>query len=219
MTAAQQPPTASRRPSPKEVQPLMISCQQAHTALLKLGKRPKKLEEPQVMPTSQAHQEDSVSSPTSPSAQQIQLTWLIVEECNMTSTGSSSSTVTGTSPMHTICWPMKPIMGGLVQIKSDTFAPNSDWTDLKSSTAEPSSFCEQNKGLDINFSNEKGDLFSFQCKLLHHLQDMGMDSIMYLKDLGDPTKMVNLLMDHTQFTQAYVKTAIEEQHKVYDSYE
>ena len=40
----------------------------------------------------------------------------------------------------------------------------------------------------------------------------------YLKDLGDPTKMVNLLTDHTQFTQAYVKTAVEEQHKLYDYY-
>ena len=41
---------------------------------------------------------------------------------------------------------------------------------------------------------------------------------MYLNDLGDPTKMVNLIMDHTQFTQAYVKTAIKEQHKLYDFY-
>ena len=50
-TTTQQLPTISRRPSPREVQPLMISCQQAHTALLKLQKRPKKLEEPQVNPT------------------------------------------------------------------------------------------------------------------------------------------------------------------------
>ena len=41
---------------------------------------------------------------------------------------------------------------------------------------------------------------------------------MYLKDLGDPTKMVNLLTDHTQSTQAYVKTAIKEQWKLYSSY-
>ena len=31
--------------------------------------------------------------------------------------------------------------------------------------------------------------------------------------------MVNLLTDHTWFTQAYVKTAIKEQHKMYDSYD
>ena len=31
--------------------------------------------------------------------------------------------------------------------------------------------------------------------------------------------MVNLLTDHTQFTQAYVKTAINEQHKLYNSYD
>ena len=61
----------------------------------------------------------------------------------MKSDGSGSTTATGPSPMCTIFWPMKPIMGGLVQIKSDTFAawmagtPNSNWTDLEISTAEP----------------------------------------------------------------------------------
>ena len=67
-------------------------------------------------------EEDSVSPPVSPSTKQIQPTWLIVDECNMTSTGSSSATATGTSPTCAIFWPMKPIMGSLVQIKSDTFA-------------------------------------------------------------------------------------------------
>ena len=56
-------------------------------------------------------------------------------------------------------------------------------------------------------------------KPTHHFQDTGMDTITYLKDPGDPTKMGNLLMDHTQFTQAYVKSAVEEQHKLYDSYD
>ena len=82
-----------------------------------------------------------------------------------------------------------------------------------------SGFHEWSKGLDVKFSKEKGELFSFQCKLLWHFQDIGMDTISYLKDLGDPTKMVNLLRDHTQFTQAYVKTAVEEQHKPCDSYD
>ena len=86
--------------------------------------------------------EDSVSPPVSPRTQQIQLTWWIIEECNMTSTGSSSATATGTSSTCAIFWPMKPIMGSLVQIKSDTFAAwmggisNSDRTDLKISTAD-----------------------------------------------------------------------------------
>ena len=66
----------------------------------------------------------------------------------MTSTGSGSATATSTSPMYTIFWPTKPIMGGLAQIKSDTFAawtggpPNADWTDLKISTAEPQQFSQ-----------------------------------------------------------------------------
>ena len=75
---------------------------------------------------------------------------------------------------------------------------------------------EQRFGCQV--SKEKGDLFRFQHKLLQHFQDMGMGTITYLKDLGDSTKMVNLLTDHTSFTQAYVKTAIEGQCKLYDSY-
>ena len=42
-------------------------------------------------------EEDSVSPPASPSTQQIQLTKLIVDKHNMTSTGSGSATATGTS--------------------------------------------------------------------------------------------------------------------------
>ena len=63
----------------------------------------------------------------------------------MTSTGSGSATATGTSPTHAIFQPMKPIMDGLLQIKSDTFVawmggiPNSDWTTLKISTDKPRS--------------------------------------------------------------------------------
>ena len=89
----------------------------------------------------------------------------------MTYTSSGSGSATGTSPL----WPMKPIMGGLVQIKSDTFAswtggtPNSDRTDLMISTADLQQssqiqpmldnfgFHEQSKGMDIKFSKEKGD--------------------------------------------------------------
>ena len=117
-------------------------------------------------------------------------------------------------------WPKKPIMGGLVQIKSDTHVAwmggmlNLDWTDLKIRTSDPqqsSQICpmldnsSSMNRVNVKFSKEKGDLFSFQCKVLWHFQDTGMDTNTYLKDLGDPAKMVNLLMDHTQFTQAYVK--------------
>ena len=52
--------------------------------------------------------------------------------------------------------------------------------------------------------------------VLWHFQDTGIDTLTYL---GDPTKMVNLLMDHTHLTQAYIKTAIKEQCKLYDSYD
>ena len=155
----------------------------------------------------------------------------------MTSTGHGTATATATSPMHAVFWLKKHIMGGLVQIKSDTHMawmggiPNSDWTDLKISTTDlqqschicpmldDSSFHEWRKGLDVKFLKGKGDLLRFQCKILQHFQDMGMDTIMYyLKDIEDSAKMVNLLMDHTWFTQPYIKTAIKEQCKLYNSY-
>ena len=82
-----------------------------------------------------------------------------------------------------------------------------------------SSFHQCSKGLNVKFSRENGGLFSFQHTLLWHFQDTGMDTIAYLKVLGAPTKMVNFLMDHTQFTQAYIKTAMEEQSKLYNSYD
>ena len=124
-------------------------------------------------------------------------------------------------------------MGSLVQIKSDTHAawmggiPNSDWTDLKISTTDPqqssqihpmldnSSFCEQSKGLDVKFSKKK------ETCLVFNVNYSGTSKILitYLKDLGDPTKMLNLLKDHTQFTQAYTKTAIKEQCNLYNSYD
>ena len=77
-TPTQQPPTVSTRSSPNKVQPLMIYLQQAHTPLFKmLGKRPKKLDKPQVKPTYQKkktqsyHQHVPVTnesnSPNSPS--------------------------------------------------------------------------------------------------------------------------------------------------------
>ena len=130
----------------------------------------------------------------------------------MTSTGPSSATATGTSPMHATFWPKTPIMGGLAQIKSDTHLawmgeiPNSDWMDLKISTTDPqqssqicpmldnSSFCEWSKGLDVKFSKENGDLFSLQCKLLQYFQDMDMDTISYL-DIG-PTNVQTRLSLH-----------------------
>ena len=55
----------------------------------------------------------------------------------MTCTGPGSVTATGTSPMHATFWPKKPVMGSLVQIKSDTHMawmggiPNLDWTDIQ----------------------------------------------------------------------------------------
>ena len=91
----------------------------------------------------------------------------------MTSTGPGSTTATGTSPMHATFQPKKPIMGGLVQIKSDTHVawtggiPNSGWTDLKISTTDPqqssqihpmlddSSFHEWSKGLGVKFQKKK----------------------------------------------------------------
>ena len=153
----------------------------------------------------------------------------------MTSTGSGSGSATGTYPTHAVFWPMKPIMGGLVQIKSDTFVtwmggiPNLDWTDLKISTAytqqssqicpmlNNSGFHEWSKGLDVKLSQEKRDLFSFNAIYSSTFMTWVWTPSLTLRIWEIPPRW-SLLTDHTQFTPAYVKSAIAEQCKCYDSY-
>ena len=132
--------------------------------------------------------------------------------------------------------PPDPKMDGLVQVKHDAYSawtggkPKADWSKLEDTSPEyeqttqlrlmvdDSGFSKCCKGLEDKFS-KNGDLYKFQRRLIDHLKIMGMDTITYLPDPADNDQMVNVITDHTRFTQAYVRSAAPIQYAKYDAYD
>ena len=83
---------------------------------------------------------------------------------------------------------------------------------------DDSGFSKRCKGFEDKFS-KNGDLYKFQRRLIDHLKIMGMDTITYLPDPADNVQMVNVITDHTRFTQAYVRSAAPTQYAKYDAYD
>ena len=81
-----------------------------------------------------------------------------------------------------------------------------------------SGFSKRCKEFEDKFS-KNGDLYKFQHRVIDHHQIMGMDTITYLPDPADNDQMVNVIMDHTWFTQAYVQSAAPIQYAKYDAYD
>ena len=144
-----------------------------------------------------------------------------------TATGGTATTSTTTQPPTLVT----PTMGGTVQLTKKEWAawtggiPLSDWSGLDPKTAffEPVSpnqyrpvfsgaaqkaFIHRKKGMDDKF-DKKGDLKAFQKKLVRHLVDTGMDTIAYLPDPKDATKMVNVVTYHARFTVASARNAVQ----------
>ena len=127
-------------------------------------------------------------------------------------------------------------MGGLVQVKHDAYSawtgrkPKADWSELEETSLEyeqttqlrpmldDSGFSKRCKGFEDKFS-KIGDLYKFQRRLIDHLKIMGMDTITYLPDPADNDQMVNVITDHTRFTQAYICSAAPIQYAKYDAYD
>ena len=132
--------------------------------------------------------------------------------------------------------PPDPEMGGLVQVKHDAYSawtggkPKADWSELEETSPEyeqttqlrpmldDSGFSKRCKGFEDKFS-KNGDLYKFQRHLIDHLKIMGMDTITYLPDPADNDQTVNVIMDHTWFTQGYVRSAAPIQYAMYDTYD
>ena len=132
--------------------------------------------------------------------------------------------------------PPDPKMGGLVQVKHDAYSawtggkPKADWSELEETSPEykqttqlrpmldDSGFSKRCKGFEDKFS-KNGNLYKFQRCLIDHLKIMGMDTITYLPDPADNDQMVNVITDHTRFTQAYVRSAAPIQYAKYDVYD
>ena len=137
--------------------------------------------------------------------------------------------------------PLAPIIGGITLVTKDEWSawtggkPNSTWTGLDASVAllehtspnqlHPVYVSSAQKGYNFRRTGFKipfkpaDDLISFQNTVWEHLKDTGMDSIAYLKDPTDATKMTNVVKSHARFTVQSAKLLAEAQTPLYDRYD
>jgi hypothetical protein len=111
-------------------------------------------------------------------------------------------------------------MGNLTQVSDTAWdawtvdRPKPSWVDLDNQNRldSPNQLCliyassaqkgynYQKKGLDVKF-NRKDDLQVFHKKVKAHLVDCGMDTIPWIDNPIDSSRMVNIIYDHPRFTQ------------------
>ena len=133
-----------------------------------------------------------------------------------------------------------PKMGGLAQTSpSEQTAwtggqPDHTWTSLSTSAPQDPETPHQLRpthvghaqkayelrktGLSAKF-DDKQDFVRFVDKVWQHLKDTGMDSIAYLRDSEDPTRMVSVVKRHSRFSLEYTKTAARIQVAQYDRFD
>ncbi len=118
--------------------------------------------------------------------------------------------------------PTAPKMGDIVQITSTKYSawtggkPKVYWCGLDDAALmeyesphllHPASVYSQQKvynthkvGL-LEKIEKGGDVVAVQTNVLKHLQDTGMDAISYLPNPQDPTTMINVIENHSCYTQ------------------
>ena len=144
--------------------------------------------------------------------------------------------VATTAALSSVFCPKVPTMGGLIQVKHDTYSmwtgrkPLADRTGLDTSahsheqttklrpTCEDKGFQTRCTGFEAKFT-KSSSLHLFQCKLLDHFVTHGMDSITYLPDPAEPTTMVNIITHNTHFRTDVVKLEAPVQAAKYDLYD
>ena len=115
--------------------------------------------------------------------------------------------------------PVRPKMGGLRETGPETTTPwtggkpKADWSGLENNKPEsiqptqyrPTSVSAQAKGryyrtlgLDTKLTRD-GDILAFQREVQDHLEDHGLDTNAYLKDPGDSSKVILIIMEHGRF--------------------
>ncbi len=151
-------------------------------------------------------------------------------------TGSSQGSTTGTTlPTYK---PNVPTMGGLQQTGSTEYVPwvggkpNTGWTGLEDqpdiihptmlrpTTAGSSqkSQAYRTMGLSDKFGHS-GDLLDFQSEVLKHFEKYGLDTITYVCDPANPTKMASIVDQHTKFSKEDASKAVQLVIKDYDEYD
>ena len=135
--------------------------------------------------------------------------------------------------------PAVPTIGGLTALSKDEWSawtggkPKADWSGLEDHTVDSTSpnqlrpiyVSAAQKGYNYRRTGLKdtfkptNDLIAFQNSVWNHLTDTGMDSIAYLKDPLDATKMTNVVKAHARYTVQSAKALIEDQVPKYDKYD
>ena len=130
---------------------------------------------------------------------------------------SKSSSATSTSAAKVK--PIEPKFGGITEISDGHWAtwtggkPKANWTELEqpqpghigpnqfrstSIASQAKSEHYRTTGLETKFGRDK-DLHTFQRKVLDHLERYGLDTITYLKDPSDATRLTCVITDHGRF--------------------
>ena len=131
-----------------------------------------------------------------------------------------------------------PKMGGR---KSDTIVwtggiPKPDWSALDERSSKPySTFCHRNpsdwneenkanfrrsaapKGVQIK--SKSNNLYSIKSSLMAHMRKHGLDTVFYVPDTQDKTKVVNVIEQHSKFELSYVKAEIRNLRREWDEYD
>ena len=189
--------------------PLALTIVTAHTDQL--------IGDPQDIAHTDNPTDDPISDPISPHTSEPSLNPSARPDHDSSDPMTSEAT-TPKSPFK----PPDPKMGGLVQVKHNAYSawtggkPKADWSKLDETSPEyeqttklrpmlnDSGFSKRCKAFEDKFS-KNGELDKFQCRHIDHLKIMGIDTITYLPDPADNDQMVNVITDHTRFTQAYVR--------------
>jgi hypothetical protein len=144
--------------------------------------------------------------------------------------------------VDTVDKPPKPNMGGLEALSKNEWAawtgdkPLYDWSGLDPSARtdyitpnqlRPSEFWSGQKSYNYRCTglskerqySSKTNLSFFQKSVWKHLRNCGMDTISYLPDPQDPTKMTSVVTNHTRFILQTAKTLGAIQLTKYDPYD
>ncbi len=157
-------------------------------------------------------------------------------------TGASQTGTTQGSPGTIATIPFKPTtpkFGGVQETGSQTWdvwtggKPKADWSGLEDPTPaiikatqfRPSSVTSQAKshhyrvmGPDTKFTRDS-ELLNFQKKILKHLKLHGMDTVTYLEDPTDTSRVVSVIEDHAKFNvKEGIKKANDNMKANFDSY-
>ena len=136
--------------------------------------------------------------------------------------------------------PQTPIMGGITLLAKDEWVawtggtPKADWSGLDPSSLTTNTTPNQLRPLYASSSQKRynhrrtgltnvyspsADLTVFQNAVWNHLLDTGIDSIAYLQDPEDGSRMTNVVKSHARFTVQSAKSLIDVQASKYDSYD